>query len=129
MIFEPSMFYKTYLVDFHKFKADLYKKVLSEQPRYEIDIFGQELEVGDKDAFRRTLKADLRQTYFHAIESFFEIFFALDPTGKRGLNDENILFELSNSKWQANYDRIKRIAQDNYELDFLDKEITLDGKG
>ena len=76
MIFDPKIFYKTYLDDFHKFKAILYDKILKDIPKFEKEIFGKELDKEERNAFRRTIKSDLRQTYFHAIESFFEIFFA-----------------------------------------------------
>jgi hypothetical protein len=127
MIFEPRIFYKTYLDDFHKFKATLYKKVLEDLPKYEMEMFGQELEKEKRDAFRRTIKSDLRQTYFHSIESFFEIFFALNPNDKPNFDDLNILFNLTNSKWQVNYDKIIKIASGDMSLDFLDDELTYDG--
>ena len=127
MIFEPKIFYKTYLDDFHKFKAILYKKVLEDLPKYEMEMFGQELEKENRDTFRRTIKSDLRQTYFHSIESFFEIFFALNPTDKPNFDDLNILFNLTNSNWKVNYDKITKIASGDTSLDFLDDELTYNG--
>lgn len=127
MIFEPKIFYKTYLDDFHKFKVILYDKVLSDLPKFEKEIFGQELEKEQRDAFRRSIKSDMRQTYFHAIESFFEIFFALSPRGMPNFDDINILFNLTNSNWKTNYDKITKIASGEMNLDFLDMEIEYQG--
>lgn len=127
MIFEPKIFYKTYLDDFHKFKAIIYKKILDDLPKFEKEFFEQELGKEASDAFRRTIKSDLRQTYFHAIETFFEIFFALNPKDRPNFDDINILFTLTNSNWKETYEKIKKIASGDITLDFLDKEITFNG--
>jgi hypothetical protein len=127
MIFEPKIFYKTYLNDFHKFKSILYNKILEDLPKYEIEMFGQELEKEHRDAFRRTIKSDLRQTYYHSIESFFELFFALLSNNKPNFDDQNILFTLTNSNWKTNYDKITKIASDEISLDFLDEEVIFNG--
>lgn len=127
MIFEPKIFYKTYLDDFHKFKVILYDKVLSNLPKFEREFFGKELQKEQRDAFRQSIKSDMRQTYFHAIESFFEIFFALNPSDVPNFDDINILFNLTHSNWKTNYDKITKIASGEMNLDFLDKEIDFHG--
>lgn len=127
MIFDPKIFYKTYLDDFHKFKVILYDKILSDIPKFEKEFFGQELEKEERDAFRRSIKSDMRQTYFHAIESFFEIFFALLKNDVPNFEDVNILFNLTYSNWKTNYERITKIASGEFNLDFLDTEITYQG--
>lgn len=127
MIFEPKIFYKTFLDDFHKFKAILYQNVLSDLSKYEQELFGRQLDKEESDAFRRTIKSDLRQTYFHAIETFFEIFFALNPSDTPNFDDINILFNLANSNWKTNFDKISKIASGETSLDFLDNEIEYQG--
>ena len=52
------------------------------------------------------LQAELRQNYFHAIESFFEIFFALIPDGEKVPDNTNIVQRLVKSNWRKNYNKI-----------------------
>ncbi len=123
MIFEPKIFYQTYQKDYHKVKAIYLKKMLDNLPKYGEEFFGKELDQDDLIEFRRTLKSDLRQTYFHSIETFFELFFALNPKGKQEYDDESVLFALTNSNWQDTYRRIKDITKNENALDFLDERI------
>jgi len=123
MIPDPTIFYDTYLGNYHGTKATYLKHILDNIDKFEIEFFKKELKDDKKNEFRRTVKSDLRQTYFHAIESFFEIFFALNPKDKKVLDDENILFNLTNSNWKDNYKKIKEIAENDKALDFLDEEI------
>ncbi|MCB0538991.1 MAG: hypothetical protein KDE33_15875 [Bacteroidetes bacterium] len=124
MIFEPKIFYKTYLKDYHKTKAIYLKKIIDYLPKYESDFFEKELTPSDRNEFKRMLKSDLRQTYFHSIETFFELFFVLNPKGKKILDDEFVLFNLTNAKWAKNYEKIQEIADNPKTLDFLDEKIT-----
>ncbi|MGV3686184.1 MAG: hypothetical protein ACO1NS_11195 [Daejeonella sp.] len=91
--------------------------------KYEQEFFNKELDKEDSVAFRLTLKADLRQTYFHAMETFFELFFALNPKGKGSFDDEMIQFNLTHSNWQDTYRKIKEITEVETALDFLDEKI------
>ncbi|HEY0262341.1 MAG TPA: hypothetical protein VGB95_04900, partial [Chitinophagales bacterium] len=97
--------------------------MLDDTNKFQVEIYGENMTETAKDVFRRTLKSDLRQTYFHAIETFFELFIALNPKGKKRFDDENILFNLTNSKWRKTYEKIKQIAEDENALDFLDEKI------
>lgn len=128
MIFEAKDFYQSYLKDYHYIKAKYLKGMLDNLSKSEIEFFGKELLKEDKDNFRLTLKSELRQTYFHAIETFFELLFALNPIGKSSFDDENIQIYLTNSNWTENYKKIKEIAQDDKKLDFLNSEINFAGK-
>ncbi len=128
MIPEPKIFYDTYLRNYHATKATYLKHILDHIDKFEIEFYKKELDGDSKNEFRRTLKSDLRQTYFHSIESFFELFFALNPKGKKVLDDENVLFNLTNSNWKENYRQIKKIAENDNALDFLNEEITVIGK-
>jgi hypothetical protein len=124
-MFNPKNFYQYFLVEYHKFKIISLKKILSDLPKYEKEFFGKELELEERNAYRQTLKSELRQAYFHSIETFFELFFALDPTHKTTFNDENILFDITNSNPKQTYERIQKIVKDKNALDFLDKEIKI----
>ena len=74
MIFQPEIFYLTFQKDYHKIKAIYLKGLIDNQKKYESEIFGNDIDEEDKINISRTFKSDLRQTYFHCIETFFEIF-------------------------------------------------------
>ncbi|MCD2424939.1 hypothetical protein LQ567_19300 [Niabella pedocola] len=123
MIIDATKFYSHYLNDFHFVKATIYNKMIDDLPRYEAEFFPEGLNEDGKRSFRRTLKTDLRQNYFHCIETFFELFFALAPEGAPTFQDTNILFNLTNSRWNDNYKKISAIADGSFRLDFLDNEV------
>lgn len=77
--------------------------------------------------FRRAIKCDMRQTYFHAIETFFELFFALNPKGKTRYDDAEVLTALTNSQWRKNQSKIEQIAIDINALNFFDEVIDFYG--
>lgn len=127
MIFDPKIFYQTYLKDFHRIKVTYLKKILDNLPQYEQDFFGKDLTEEERKDFSFTLMSDLRQTYFHSIETFFDLFFALNPRGKEQYDDEYVLFRLTNSNWTDTYTQIKEIAKNETALDFLDEKIIFSG--
>jgi hypothetical protein len=126
-MFRPKIFYDSYLRHYHAFKSILLKTALENFQKYEVDLFGEPLETEDSQAFCTTLKSDLRQNYFHAIETFFELFFTLIPNEQPNFDDLNILFNLTNSNWQVNYEKIKKIASGDMPLDFLSNKIDFHG--
>lgn len=87
------------------------------------EILAKEDSDENVEELTRVLKSDLRQTYFHAIETFFELFFALNPKNKKYYDDERVLFYLTNSNWNASYKKINEIATQETALDFLDEKI------
>jgi hypothetical protein len=123
MIFDPQTFFQTYQKDYHKIKAIYLKGMLSNLPEYIKTLYGDNIDKEYKESIQRALKSDLRQTYFHAIETFFELFFALNPKGKKTFDDRYVLYSLTNSNWQATYKNIKEISENDSALDFLDEEI------
>lgn len=127
MIFDPQIFYQTYLKEYHKIKAEYLKKLLDNSSKYYKDFFSDGLDEYDENLFKRTIKSDLRQTYFHAIETFFELLFALNPKGKETPDDAFVLFNLSNSNWKTTYEKIEKISKNEAELNFLDEKITFSG--
>ena len=42
---------------------------------------GSNIEGYNEKDFRRVIKGEIRQTYFHSIETLFELIFALEPQG------------------------------------------------
>jgi len=127
MIFDPKIFYQTYLQDYHKIKATYLKKMIDELTKFEIEVFGKEQSHEEQKTFKRVLLCDLRQTYFHSIETFFELFFALNPQGKKYFDDEYILYQLTNSDWRKNLKKIENIALNKEALGFLNDKMTFLG--
>ncbi|MES2396320.1 MAG: hypothetical protein V4549_09970 [Bacteroidota bacterium] len=123
MIFEPRIFYQTYQKDYHKIKATYLKGMLEDLPKYGKAFFGKDFDKEYTSTFRRTLKSDLRQTYFHAIETFFELFFALNPKDKDPEDAEFLLFTLTYANWQETFKKIKNITENENALDFLDEKM------
>ena len=127
MIFEPKIFFSTYQKDYHKIKAIYLKGILDNLSKFEKDLFAENIDDDYRVAIKLTIKSDLRQTYFHAIETFFELFFALNPKDKKEFDDEFVLFALTNSNWNETYKQIKEISENDTALDFLDNEIEFFG--
>ncbi|RAI72903.1 hypothetical protein HMF3257_39040 [Spirosoma telluris] len=79
MIFDPQIFYKSFLKNFHRHKVIYLKELLDNLSKYEDKFLTNKPLHEDSNELQLTLKSDLRQTYFHAIETFFELFFAFKP--------------------------------------------------
>jgi hypothetical protein len=75
----------------------------------------------NEEQFLRTLRVEIRSNYFQAIETLFELIFALEPRGSV-IDNRNLMYLLSTSDWRGNYDRILRIA--GGDLAFLDRIVT-----
>jgi len=104
MIFEPKIFYQSYQKDYHKIKVSYLKGIIDNLGDFETILFGDNLDDDDdREAIKRTVKSDLRQTYFHAIETFFELFFALNPKGQDKIDPDNVLFKLTYSRGSQTY--------------------------
>ncbi len=127
MIFDPKDFIKKYLKDFHKVKALYLKNMISSLPYYESIILEDKDSQSEKDSFRRILKVEMRLTYFHAIETFFELFFIFKPNGKEYFDDEFVLRKLAYSDWRKNFKEIQNIAKNDSALDFMNDVINYSG--
>ncbi|MGN6618301.1 MAG: hypothetical protein ACTHJ5_14095 [Ilyomonas sp.] len=125
-MFEPKIFYKCFLEDYHKFKIETITHILGDLPKYENEFFGGELDEEEREAYKMTLLSELRQTYFHSIETFFEIFFALNPGKSLDFDDDNILFKLASSGLTT-YKKVEEIANNPHRLDYLNEEISFKG--
>jgi len=124
MIFDPKQFYNFYLKDYHKTKAIYLKKILDNIEKFQPVFFDENTDVEIINNFKRTIQCELRHNYFHAIETFFELLFALDPRGKKELDDKNVQFNLTNSKWRTTFKKIEKIKEDEQALDFLFEKMT-----
>ncbi len=90
----------------------------------------QENELGIKDVkipltknTKFILQADLRQNYFHSIETFFEFFFAFLPKNGKIPDNTNVLRALVKSNWKQNYKKIEYIANGKLKLSLLDEMV------
>ena len=117
-------FYSYYLKEFHLVKAIYLKTLLSSEKELNEKIKKLERGVSLTDNTKFIIQADLRQNYFHSIETFFELFFALLPENNIVPDNKSIIKRLSTSNWRKNYDRIEAISNDEMKLDFLDNHIS-----
>lgn len=125
MEISSESFYEGYFSDFHRVKNYIYEDILADTQHYENRIFGKELLEKERVQFHRYIKADIRSNYFHSIETLFELIFAFEPAIHGEFNEDVILKVLSNSSWRKNSKRIKNIAKDHNELNFLNDIVKL----
>ncbi len=121
-------FYNSYLKEYHEVRAIYLKHFLSNTESLNTTI--QENELGIKDVkipltknTKFILQADLRQNYFHSIETFFEFFFAFLPKNGKIPDNTNVLRALVKSNWKQNYKKIEYIANGKLKLSLLDEMV------
>src|SRR5687767_4849837 len=98
-MFTPYEFYRSFMVDFFLYKQATYKNIIDNfeklEPLVLKDVFDYK-----KDEYLNAIKSSIRVTYFHCIETLFEIIFAIEAGIRSEPNehqDELILRRLSNS--------------------------------
>lgn len=116
------------MVDFFLLKQATYKNILDNLDKAEpIVLHG--VEHYSKEDYIKTLKSSIRVTYFHCVETLFEIIFAIEYGIRSEANehqDELILERLLNANYRRNFDRIGKMAlRDPKELRSLDDKIFL----
>jgi|BioPla2DNA2_1021312.scaffolds.fasta_scaffold40992_1 hypothetical protein len=116
-------FYSSYLEDYNGYKLLMLTSILKNLERFENDYFS-EVDGYKRDHFSLVLKTEIHQSYFHSIETLFELIFALLPENEV-ITDHQIQYRLANSNWKKNYNTIRKISQDRNELNFLDEKISL----
>ena len=121
-------FYNSYLKEYHEVRAIYLKHLLSNTESLNTTI--QESELGIQNVkipltknTKFILQADLRQNYFHSIETFFEFFFAFIPKNGKIPDNRNVLRALVKSNWKQNYKKIEYIANGKLKLSLLDEMI------
>lgn len=102
-------FYNYYSFNHYLYKITLLENIYNNYDEKKNDIF---LEVPnyDKTELFRTITLEIRATVFQAIETLFELIFAIQRNKQKG-QIEDLWYLLSNSPWQQNYDEIVKIAQ------------------
>lgn len=117
--FDHKIFYNSYAYDYYLYKLGTLKAILVDVPKFDQEFLPGYVQDVNRDNYIRFIKSELRMTCFHAIETLFELIFALEP--KDGLlRDEKILQSLTAASAKTNYARIGNMAKDLTKLDFLD---------
>ncbi len=117
-------FYLGYQADYFAYKQIRLKRELEALGEVtassSMDIFDYSL-----DDHKRSIKIDMRQTYFQAIETVFELIFSFKPTNGI-LRDDLVLQNLIKRK--DHYEEIRDFANDKGGLDFLEHEFKFEGR-
>lgn len=121
-------FYNSYLKEYHEVRAIYLKNLLSSVDQINSvikknEINAQDINISLTNNTKFIIQADLRQNYFHSIETFFEFFFAFLPKNGKIPDNRNIIRHLVKSNWNQNYKRIKHIAEGKMKLNILDQKI------
>lgn len=117
--FDHEVFYNSYAYDYYIYKLGTLKAILSDVQKFDKKFLSNHVQRVNYKNYSRFIKSELRMTCFHAIETLFELVFALEPINGM-LRDEKILHSLTTANPNSNYLRIGKIANDSSELDFLD---------
>ena len=117
-----NLFYQHYQANFFNLKQSWLGYLLENHESIELKS-GHLSNIEDKEILI-SIKTDIRQTYFQAIETVFEILFGLGPNDK-GEFPQNILKNISSGK--LNYNRINSISKDANELNYLNQELIING--
>jgi hypothetical protein len=118
-----KQFYSQYLKEYHSIKAIYLKTLLDNHDKLNAELKKYEAIQDLTKNSKFVLQADMRQNYFHCIETFFELLFAFLP--KRGTipDHHNIIKILVKSDWKTNYKLIQDIADGTFSLDAFDEQI------
>lgn len=116
---DHHLFFSQYLLEYHRVRV-LYLENLLKDPaglkgnldsEYSIDNISNRSEL--------IVRLDIRQNYFHAIETFFELFFAFLPKNSHPPDERKIVRQLVKANWRNNYKEIKRIAEGKKKVESL----------
>lgn len=116
-----NLFFSNFQINYFDYKQGSLRFLLDNYSKVGLDK--SILEYKDKD-YITAIKSDIRQTYFQAIETVFEVFFALLPDKKRKFTNR-VIEKITLS--ELPYLKIKDIAQNQNSLDFLDSELRFPG--
>ncbi len=128
----PEAFYATYIKEYHEVKANYLFTLLNQIDKVNEDLKSKEIvkegvRVPLTDNTKFILQTDLRQNYFHCIETFFEFFFAFLPNKDKVPDNSKIVRQLVKANWQKNYSKIEQIANGKMKLGFLNRKIDVIG--
>jgi hypothetical protein len=118
-----KQFYSQYLKEYHSIKAIYLKILLDNHDKLNVELEKHQAIQNLTKNSKFVLQADMRQNYFHCIETFFELFFAFLPKNGTIPDHHNIIKLLVKSDWKTNYKLIQDIADGNFSLDIFDQQI------
>ncbi len=114
----PQDFYKFYLVDHYKHKVSYLNYLLKlPEPIETFAIYNNHTTFKLSD-FHKSIQIELRQTYFHAIETIFELILALQPD-ENGLPQDKKVFDLMTNSGLGTIGFIDKILKDQTKLSSL----------
>jgi hypothetical protein len=114
-----KQFFSSYLVDHFLYKQYALFNIVEKYASLKDQVLDGLAEIED-DKVLKSLRLEIRATYFQAIETLFELIFSLEPR-RNIIDNRNIWYFLSTSQWRKNYKRIKRIAAG--DTAFLDRAV------
>lgn len=114
---DTNLFFSQFQVNYFDYKINSLKYLLDNHSKlgFDKEIFGY-----TEKSYVNAIRSDIRQTYFQAIETVFEIFFALLPDRNGKIHDK-IIERITLS--DLPYSDIRKISKSENSLDFLDNEI------
>lgn len=124
MIADPKIFYKTYLSEYHLYKVQTLKLAMDNHNEFFEKSLHNNPNLEELERYLRMLKLDIRQNYFHCMETMFTLLIALDPF-KFGFEDENLLYRITTIDIESLYSRIQTFANDDKGLNFIRKTMRL----
>jgi hypothetical protein len=112
---DKNIFFQQFQINYFDYKQKSLEYLLENHSKlgFENQIIGY----SEKD-YATAIRSDIRQTYFQAIETVFELFFALLPDENGEISDK-IIEKLTLS--DLPYSKISKIKETENSLDYLDK--------
>ena len=107
LFYELLEFFQSYPINHWVEKLSLLKNYIENYDSVKETLQKDLIDVDDTK-YIKMLKAEIHFTYFQMIEALFELIFALEK-----LDDKNLWYYISFSKFRDNYKRIGEIAKGN----------------
>jgi len=121
MEIDVKLFYTHYQINYFSYKQSSLEFLIDNYSKTK----AKELLFNYKDNdYLNSIRCDIRQTYFQAIETVFELFYALIPE-KGGKIDGNPIEIIARAKFP--YEKITEISKSKSKLDILDKQLEYGG--
>ena len=117
-------FYQGYQADYYAYRQLRLKKELDDLSNKKSEPTQMDIYDYSVDDHARSIKIDIRQTYFQAIETVFELIFSFRPIGGT-IRDDLVLANLIKKK--DHYEDIRNFAAGSGGLNFLEEIVEFEG--